>query len=83
MRSPCSLAVCVTVCVYQCIRASTSPLILEACGLIPLWSSGQSSWLQIQRSRVPFPALPDFLRSVGSGRGSTQLRVYNCVATST
>jgi hypothetical protein len=26
----------------------------------PLWSSGQSSWLQIQRSRVWFPALPDF-----------------------
>jgi hypothetical protein len=33
----------------------------------PLWSSGQSSWLQIQRSRVRFPALPDFLRSSGSG----------------
>jgi hypothetical protein len=27
----------------------------------PLWSSGQSFWLQIQRSRVRFPALPDFL----------------------
>ena len=26
----------------------------------PLWSSGQSLWLQIQRSRVRFPALPDF-----------------------
>ena len=25
-----------------------------------LWSSGQSFWLQIQRSRVRFPALPDF-----------------------
>jgi hypothetical protein len=25
-----------------------------------LWSSGQSSWLQIQRSRVRFPALPGF-----------------------
>jgi hypothetical protein len=24
----------------------------------PLWSSGQSFWLQIQRSRVRFPALP-------------------------
>jgi hypothetical protein len=24
----------------------------------PLWSSGQSSWLRIQRSRVRFPALP-------------------------
>jgi hypothetical protein len=38
----------------------------------PLWSSGQSSWLQIQRSGVRFPALPDFLRSSGSGTGSTQ-----------
>jgi hypothetical protein len=33
----------------------------------PLWSRGQSSWLQIQKSRVRFPALPDFLRSNGSG----------------
>jgi hypothetical protein len=40
----------------------------------PLWSSGQSSWLQIQRSLVSFPALPDFLRSSGSGTGSTQPR---------
>jgi hypothetical protein len=38
-----------------------------------LWSSGQSSWLQIQRSRVLFPALPDFLSS-GDGTVSTQLR---------
>jgi hypothetical protein len=38
----------------------------------PLWSSGQSSRLQIQRSRVRFPALPDFLRSNLSGTGSTQ-----------
>jgi hypothetical protein len=27
---------------------------------MPLWSSGQSFWLQIQRSLVRFPALPDF-----------------------
>jgi hypothetical protein len=40
----------------------------------PLWSSGQSSLIQIQRSRVRFPALPDFLRSSGSGTGSTQPR---------
>jgi hypothetical protein len=26
----------------------------------PLWSSGQSSWMQTQKSRVRFPALPDF-----------------------
>jgi hypothetical protein len=40
----------------------------------PLWSSGQSSWLQTQRSRIRFPALPDFLSSSGSGTGSTQPR---------
>ena len=40
----------------------------------PLWSSGQRFWLQIQRSRVRFPALPDFLSGSGSGTGSTQPR---------
>ena len=43
----------------------------------PLWSSGQSFWLQIQRSRVRFPALQDFLSSSGSGAGSTQPREVN------
>jgi hypothetical protein len=43
----------------------------------PLWSSGHSSWLQIQRSRVRVPALPNFLRSSGSGTGSTQPREDN------
>jgi hypothetical protein len=39
----------------------------------PLWSTGLLVyWLQIQRSRVRFPALPDFLRSSGFGTGSTQ-----------
>jgi hypothetical protein len=47
----------------------------------PLWSSGESSWLQIQRSRVRFPTLPDFLRSSGSGTGSTQPREDNRGAT--
>jgi hypothetical protein len=47
----------------------------------PLWSSGQIFWLQIQRSRVRFPALPDFLRSRGSGTGSTQPREDNWRAT--
>jgi hypothetical protein len=42
-----------------------------------LWSSGQSSWLQIQRSLVRFPALPDFLRSSGSRTVFTQPREYN------
>ena len=40
----------------------------------PLRSSGQSFCLQIQRSRVRSPALPDFLSSSGSGTGSTQPR---------
>ena len=47
-------------------------------------SSGQSFWLQIQRSRVRSPALPDFLSSSGSGTGSTQPREpreVNCGAT--
>ena len=43
----------------------------------PLWPSGQSFWLQIQRSRVRSPALPDFLSSSGSGTGSTQPREVN------
>jgi hypothetical protein len=32
-------------------------------------------------ARVRFPALPDFLRSSGSGTGSTQTRDHNCGAT--
>jgi len=47
----------------------------------PLWSSGQSFWLLIQRSRVRSPALPDFLSSSGSGTGSTQPREVNWGAT--
>jgi hypothetical protein len=39
------------------------------------WCSG--SWLHILRSRVRFQALLDFLRSSGSGTGSTQPREYN------
>ena len=39
-----------------------------------LWSSAQSFWLQIQRSRFRSPALPDILSSSGSGTGSTQPR---------
>jgi hypothetical protein len=32
-------------------------------------SSGQSSCIQVQRSRVRFPALPDFFRSGGPRNG--------------
>jgi hypothetical protein len=40
---------------------------------VPLWSSDQSSWLQIQRSRVRFPVQRDFLRSSGSEQGPLRL----------
>jgi hypothetical protein len=57
-------------------KSTSRPLQLKDCVWCqvapPLWSSGQSSWLQTQRSGVPFPALPDFLSSSGSGTGSTQ-----------
>jgi hypothetical protein len=39
-----------------------------------LWSNGQNPWLKVQRSRVRFPVLSYFLRSSGSGKGSTQPR---------
>ena len=39
---------------------------------VPLWSSGQSFWLQIQRSRIRDCQI--FLSSSGSGTGSTQPR---------
>jgi hypothetical protein len=35
----------------------------------PLWSSGQSSWPQIRRSRVRFPALQKKKEVVGLERG--------------
>jgi hypothetical protein len=62
---------------------------IQFCGP-PLWSSGQSSWLQIRRPgfnsrhyqnpgpRVQFPALPE-KKSSGSGTGSTQPCKYNWV----
>jgi hypothetical protein len=46
---------------------------------LPLWSSGQCSWLQIQNSWVRFPALSDFLRSSGPGTGSgLESQEYGC-----
>jgi hypothetical protein len=41
--------------------------------LFSLWPSGQSCWLQIQRSWVWFPTLPDFLTSSGLERGPLSL----------
>jgi hypothetical protein len=38
---------------------------------LPLWSSGQSSLATDPEVRVRFPALPDFLKSSGSGRESS------------
>ena len=55
-------------------EAELNLCILYRLILVSLWSSGQSFWLQIQRSRVRSPALPDFLSSSGSGTGSTQPR---------
>jgi hypothetical protein len=43
---------------------------------LPFVTSGQGSWLQIQRSRVPFPMLPDFVTS-RSLTGSNNLREDN------
>jgi hypothetical protein len=40
----------------------------------PLWSSGQSSWLQTQRSRVRFLLIPDIQSSSECGTGFSQPR---------
>ena len=64
---------CVGLTTFQVIYFSIPVCILGP----PLWSSGQSFWLQIQRSRIRSPALPDFLSSSGSGTGSTQPREVN------
>jgi hypothetical protein len=40
---------------------------------LPLWSSGQSSWLQIQRSGFDFRRYQIFWEAVGLGRGSLSL----------
>jgi hypothetical protein len=50
-------------------------LIIQFCMTASLvcWSE----FLATDRYRVRFPALPDFMRSSGSGTGSTQPREYN------
>jgi hypothetical protein len=46
----------------------------------PLWSSGQSSWLQIRRPGFDSRHC-QVKKSCGSGMGSTQPREYNREAT--
>jgi hypothetical protein len=55
--------------------------VLKTCCTLlnPLWSSGQSSWLQMQGSRVRFPGSTK--KSSGSGTGCTQPPEYNWGAT--
>jgi hypothetical protein len=45
---------------------------LQTKGSEKYMDSARDKWYSGQRSRVRFPALPDFLRSGGSGTGSTQ-----------
>jgi len=57
---------CVCCCLEQTGNGCNCIVLGGRCYLLivegpPLWSSGQSFWLQIQRSRVRSPALPDFL----------------------
>jgi hypothetical protein len=56
----------------ECFKNSFT-IIFEMllCGGPPLWSSGQSSWLQIRRSQVRFPALQK--KVVGLERGPLSL----------
>jgi hypothetical protein len=46
-----------------------------------IWSSGQSSWLQIRRLGFDSRHYQNEKKSSGSGTGSTQPRVYNWGAT--
>jgi hypothetical protein len=60
---------------FRSFLSNNGPLCLKL--FTNLWSSGQSSSLEIQRSWVRFPALPDFLKGSGSGTGSNQPREDN------
>jgi len=68
------LAVVVAIVVVVAVVVTTVAVALVLALVV---FSGQSFWLQIQRSRVRSPALPDFLSSSGSGTGSTQPRDVN------
>jgi hypothetical protein len=41
-----------------------------------MWSSAREFLATDPEIRVQFPALPDFMRSISSGTGSTQPREY-------
>jgi hypothetical protein len=49
----------------------------RGCGRPPPWSSGQNSWLQIQRSEFDSRRYHNFLRSSESGTGFAQPRECN------
>jgi hypothetical protein len=69
---PCLASLRRVCCLVKPVEASEVHRIRAAYILQSVWSSGQTSWLQTQRSPVRFPMLPDFLRSSGSGTWSTQ-----------
>jgi hypothetical protein len=61
-------------------RSTTIEFVIDSTNLWPpLWSSGQSSWLQIQRPG--FDSRHYQKKSSGSGRGSAQPHEYNWGAT--
>jgi hypothetical protein len=74
----CVIAVAIYMYIYRVSEKSrtngnlTYYLLFTLYALYVLRSSRQTFWLHIQRSRVRLPALPDFLRSGGSGMGASQ-----------
>jgi hypothetical protein len=71
---------------YRAFQTQSRGSTIEHCNIIqfgktmgfvrpPLWSSGQSSWLQIRRPG--FDSWPYQKKNSGSGTGSTQSREYN------
>jgi hypothetical protein len=60
------------------VRRSENPATNRLCSFSPsLCSSGQEFQATDPEVRIRFPALPEFLRSSGSGTGSTEPREYN------